>query len=111
MLSAKFLQSCPTPCDPMHCSPPGFSVHGILQARILECPFLGDLLNPGIESMTRMSSAVAGGSLPLAPPGNPMKIKFLHLSSENAQYLSQKLHSNRSKRPNSAAKLELLGLK
>ena len=29
-------QLCPTPCDPMDCSPPGFSVHGILQARILE---------------------------------------------------------------------------
>ena len=28
--------SCPTLCDPMDCSPPGFSVHGILQARILE---------------------------------------------------------------------------
>ena len=29
-------QSCPTLCDPMNCSPPGSSVHGILQARILE---------------------------------------------------------------------------
>ena len=29
-------QSCLTHCDPMDCSPPGFSVHGILQARILE---------------------------------------------------------------------------
>ena len=29
-------QSCPTLCDPMDCSPPGPSVHGILQARILE---------------------------------------------------------------------------
>ena len=29
-------QSCPTLCDPMDCSLPGFSVHGILQARILE---------------------------------------------------------------------------
>ena len=29
-------QSCPTLCDPMDCSPPGSSVHGILQARILE---------------------------------------------------------------------------
>ena len=29
-------QSCPTPSDPMDCSPPGSSVHGILQARILE---------------------------------------------------------------------------
>ena len=29
-------QSCPTPCDPMHCSLSGFSVHGIFQARVLE---------------------------------------------------------------------------
>ena len=29
-------QSCPTLCDPMDCSPPGSSVLGILQARILE---------------------------------------------------------------------------
>ena len=33
---AQPLQSCPTLCDPMDCSPPGSSVHGILQARILE---------------------------------------------------------------------------
>ena len=29
-------QSCPTPTDPMDCSPPGSSVHGIFQARVLE---------------------------------------------------------------------------
>ena len=29
-------QSCPTLCDHMYCSPPGSSVHSILQARILE---------------------------------------------------------------------------
>ena len=29
-------QSCPTFCDPVDCSPPCSSVHGILQARILE---------------------------------------------------------------------------
>ena len=29
-------QSCPTLCNPMDCSLPGFSIHGILQARILE---------------------------------------------------------------------------
>ena len=33
---AKSLQSCPTLCCPMDCGPPGTSVHGILQARILE---------------------------------------------------------------------------
>ena len=34
--AAKSLQSCPTLCDPMDSSPPGSSVHRILQARILE---------------------------------------------------------------------------
>ena len=29
-------QSCPTLCNPMDCDPPGFSVYGISQARILE---------------------------------------------------------------------------
>ena len=29
-------QSCRTPSDPMECSPPGFSIQGILQARVLE---------------------------------------------------------------------------
>ena len=30
------IQSCPTSSDPMDCSPPSSSVHGVLQARILE---------------------------------------------------------------------------
>ena len=34
--ATKSLQSCPTLCDPMDSSPPGFSVHRIFQARILE---------------------------------------------------------------------------
>ena len=33
---AKLLQSCLTLCDPVDCRPPGSSVHGILQARIVE---------------------------------------------------------------------------
>ena len=36
-MRAKLLQSCPTFCDPMDCSPPGSSIHGIFQAKILEC--------------------------------------------------------------------------
>ena len=43
----------PTLCDPRDCSPPGSSVHGVLQARTLEwvaMPFSRDLPNPGIES-------------------------------------------------------------
>ena len=42
-------QSCLTLSDPVDCSPPGSSVRGIFQARVLEwgaIAFLGDLLNP-----------------------------------------------------------------
>ena len=45
-------QSCPTLCNPMDYSPPGSSVHRILQARILELvatPSPVDLSGPGIE--------------------------------------------------------------
>ena len=34
--AAKSLQSCPTLRDPMGCSPPDSSIHGIFQARVLE---------------------------------------------------------------------------
>ena len=36
MMKVLAVQSCPTLCDPMDCSPPGSSVHGISRARILE---------------------------------------------------------------------------
>ena len=47
-------QPCPTLCDPMDCSPPGSSVRGILQARILEwvaMPSPEDLPDLGIEQI------------------------------------------------------------
>ena len=58
-MQAKSLQSYPTLCDSLHCSSPGSSVHGILQARILvqfssviqSCPTLCDPMNhstPGL---------------------------------------------------------------
>ena len=36
MHESEVAQSCPTLSDPMDCSPPGSSIHGILQARVLE---------------------------------------------------------------------------
>ena len=36
LLESEVAQSCPTLCDPVDCSPLGSSVHGILQARVLE---------------------------------------------------------------------------
>ena len=35
-IESEVAQSCPTLCDPMDCSPPGSSLHGILQARVVE---------------------------------------------------------------------------
>ena len=60
---AKSLQSCPALCDTVDCSPPGSSVHGIVQARILEwvaLPSPGDLPDPGIKSRSLKSPALAG---------------------------------------------------
>ena len=68
MWSAKSLQLRPTLCDPMDCSPPGSSVHGILQARILEwvaMPSSRDLPNPGIEPASRAAPALQADALPL----------------------------------------------
>ena len=53
-------QSCPTLCDPMDCSLPGSSVHGIFQARVLEwiaISFSRDFSDPGIKPV---SPALAG---------------------------------------------------
>ena len=62
----KVTQSCPTLCDPMDCSLPGCSVHGILQARILEwvaMPSFRGLPDPGIEPASLMSPVLAWASL------------------------------------------------
>ena len=58
-------QSCLTLYDPMDCGPPGSSVHGILQARILEwvaIPFSVGASQPS-------SPALQADSLPSEPPG------------------------------------------
>ena len=60
---AKWLHLCLTLCNPMGCSPPGSSVCGILQARILKwVAFLppGDLPDPGFKSLSLRSPALAG---------------------------------------------------
>ena len=54
-------QSCPTPCDPMGYGLPGSSVHGILQARILEwvaIPFSRGTSQPRTQTLV---SCIAGG--------------------------------------------------
>ena len=54
-MPVKSLQSCPTPCDPMGCSPPDWSE--------LPCPSPGYLPNPVTASASLMSPALANGFL------------------------------------------------
>ena len=70
-MHAESLQSCLTLYDPMDGSPPGSSVHGILQARIpgwVAIPLSLDLPDPGIEPW---SPALQADSLPSELPGKP----------------------------------------
>ena len=64
----------------MDCNPPGCSVHGILQARILEwvaIPFSRDLPDPGIKPG---SPALQADSLPSEPPVKHLKGIIFHQS-------------------------------
>ena len=66
-------QSWLTLCNPMDCSPPGSSVHGILQARTLEwvaMPFSRGSFQPGIKLG---SPALQADSLSSEPWGKPQK--------------------------------------
>ena len=67
-------QLCPTLCDPLDCNPPVSSVHGMIQARILEQVAMPSSRgssqgwNPRIEPR---SPALQADSLPFEPPGKP----------------------------------------
>ena len=58
------LKLCLTLCDLLDCSPPGPSVHGILQARILgwvALPASGGSSDPGVEPASHYVSCITGG--------------------------------------------------
>ena len=69
------VQLCLTLCNPSDCSPPGSSVHGIFQARILEWVAIsyspGDLPDPGIETASLAFPALAGGFFITVSLGKP----------------------------------------
>ena len=73
-MRAQSLQSCPTLCDPRDRSPPGSSVRGILQARILDwvaMPSSGIFPIRALNSYLPASPALQVNSLPSEPPGKP----------------------------------------
>ena len=65
------VQSCMTSFNTMDCSPPGSSVHGILQAWILE--WLAILFSQGVFlTQGPVSPALQADSLPFEPLGKPL---------------------------------------
>ena len=93
-------QSCQTLCDPMDCSPPGSSVHGILQARVLEWVAI---LFSRISSLRRdrtQVSHIAGRFFTVwttkeAAQGKDRPFEDLnYLSGRNRRWLSISIHSS-----------------
>ena len=100
-------QSCPTLNDPMDCSPPGSSVHGIFQVPLSmeisrqECwrrewvafPFSRGFPDPGIKPG---SPALQADSLLSEPPGKPMfgVLALYHIYNSNYFLTSSRLLFN-----------------
>jgi len=93
-VKVKVAHSCPAICDPMDCGLLGSSVHGILQARILEwvaVPFSRGPFDPAIECTF---STLPVGSLPSDPPGKPKKTGMGNLSVLQGNFSTQELNQD-----------------
>ena len=94
MLCAQSLQSCPTLCDPMVCSPPASSDHGILQARILgmgcyvllQGIFPTQGLNPSLLHLLHCKQTL----YPLSHLGSPFSV--LNISQNTTFSITIKLY-------------------
>ena len=65
------IQSCPTLCDPMDCSPPGSSVHGVPQPRILEWVAMLSSRGSSQSRVRTQVSHIAGIFRRLSHQGSP----------------------------------------
>ena len=73
-----YSQSCPTLCDPIDCSLPGFSLSMDFSRSCLPCPTSGDIPNPGVKPKSPMSPALAGGFFTTVPHRKPSGILLSH---------------------------------
>ena len=96
---AQSLQSCPAHWDPMDCNLPGSSVHGILQARILEWVTMhfsrGSSSSRDQIQVFCFSCTASGFFLPTGPSGKPIQDIFLLLMLFSRQVVSNSLWSHR----------------
>ena len=89
---AELLQSCPTCptlCYPVDCNSPGSSVHGILQARILEWVAIPSSRGSSQPRIGPRSPALQADTLPSEPPGKPKNTGVGSLSLLQGILLSQ----------------------
>ena len=78
-MRAKSLQSYLTFCNTMNCNLTGFSVHGILQARILEwvaMPSSSGSSSPRDQTCISCYSCIAGGFFTAEPPGKTSQVSY-----------------------------------
>ena len=84
-------QSCPTPSDPMDCSLPGSSVHGIFQARVLEWGAIAFSTSNAEEAEVKQFYEDLQDLLELTPKVRP----FHHRGQECKNRKSRNTWSNR----------------
>ena len=78
----------------MDCSLPGPSVHGILQARILEwvaMPSFRELPNPEIEPASPVALALQADSLPLSHQESPDEVYLLYFFHQPEHFISSQI--------------------
>ena len=71
-------QSCLTLCDPMDCSLPGSSVHGISQARVLEWVAISSSRGSSLPRDGSRVSCTGARFFTSEPPGKPVSLYSLH---------------------------------
>ena len=83
-----------TPCDPMNYSLPGPSVHGILQAIILEWVAISFSRGSSQPRDRTWSPALQTNSLPSEPPGKPLSIPYVQYQPLFDNFLLLASHKN-----------------
>ena len=80
-------QSCPMLYDPMDCSPPGSSVHGISQARILEWVDISFSRGPSKPRDPTCVPYLVGRLFTTEPPGKPQNTNSFVDFSEHMKHI------------------------
>ena len=86
-------QSCPTLCSPRDCRPPGSSVHGILQARILEWVAMSSSAESSRPRDRTQVSCTAGTLYCLSHQGSPMMVSVVTNSLMQKNTKCRKINS------------------